>query len=108
MAASVDAAVSVWLVMQRMIGGRGRCNRRRTSRVCAPMKLALAALVAIGLLALPIERAAACSCAMFGPEEAAASADVVFAGTVIDARDVALGDGPPGAVAATVPGPVAP
>jgi hypothetical protein len=69
------------------------------------MKLLLAATLALGLLSLPSERAAACSCAMFGPEEAAVAADVVFAGTVVDARPLGLGErlGP---VAATVPMPV--
>src|SRR5688500_9373483 len=67
------------------------------------MKLHAAAARALGLLAMPSERVAACSCAGFGPEEAAQAADAVFAGTVVGDRSAGGEIGRP--VAATVPFP---
>lgn len=75
------------------------------ARLRTDMKLLLAATLALGLLALPMQRAAACSCAMFGPEEAAAVSDVVFAGTVVDAQPTGFLDRS-APVAATVPMPL--
>ena len=89
-----------------MIGLTTRCNSTEVPRVSgADMKLLLAATLALGLLSVPLERAAACSCAMFGPEEAAAAADVVFAGTVVDARPLGSGERV-GPLAATAPVPL--
>ncbi|HEX7197441.1 MAG TPA: hypothetical protein VF364_11490 [Candidatus Limnocylindria bacterium] len=67
------------------------------------MKLLAAAAMALGLLAMPVEQVAACSCAMFGPEEAAQAADAVFAGTVVGDRSLGSDVGRP--FAATVPFP---
>ncbi|MGH2402137.1 MAG: hypothetical protein ACRDE6_05450 [Candidatus Limnocylindria bacterium] len=67
------------------------------------MKLLAAATLALGLLAMPAERVAACSCAGFGPEEAARAADAVFAGTVVADTPIGFEMGRP--VAATVPFP---
>jgi hypothetical protein len=60
------------------------------------------ALVLMVLLA-PVEQVAACSCAGFGPEEAARAADAVFAGTVVADRPIGAEPGRP--FAATVPFP---
>ena len=67
------------------------------------MRLLAAAALALGLLAMPAERVAACSCAGFGPEEAAQAADAVFAGTVVGDRSAGADVGRP--FAATVPFP---
>lgn len=67
------------------------------------MKLLAAAAMAFGLLAMPVAQVAACSCAGFGPDEAARAADAVFAGTVVGDRSVGADVGRP--VAATVPFP---
>lgn len=39
--------------------------------------------IVIGISAVPVVRVAACSCAAMAPDEAAAAADVVFAGTAV-------------------------
>jgi hypothetical protein len=70
------------------------------------MRLLLAAVAALGLFILPVQQVAACSCAMFSPEEAAATADVVFAGTVVGAREVGAVDLALRPVAATEPMPL--
>ena len=67
------------------------------------MKLLLALAMAIGLAGLPVRQAHACSCASFPIEEAAAMADAVFAGTVVNQEPVGLD--PVGALAATKPMP---
>jgi hypothetical protein len=67
------------------------------------MKLLAAAAMAFGLLAMPVAQVAACSCAGFGPEEAARAADAVFAGTVVGDRSAGADVGRP--IAATVPFP---
>jgi hypothetical protein len=77
----------------------------RPGRLVRTMRFLLAASLALALLALPGQQVAACSCAMMAPAEAAEFADAVFAGTVVEAREVGLHDGPLGAVAATVPVP---
>jgi len=69
------------------------------------MKLLVAAIFAIGLACLPVQRVAACDCASSTPEEAAAFADTVFAGTVVNQQPIGADDGPLGAMAATVPAP---
>jgi hypothetical protein len=72
------------------------------------MRYLVALVAAFALVALPIEHVAACSCAQTTVEDAAAMADAVFAGTVVDERKVGRDDGPLRAVAATapMPGPV--
>jgi hypothetical protein len=67
------------------------------------MKLLATTALALGLLAMPVEQVAACSCVGFGPEEAAAAADAVFAGTVVADRPIGTEPGRP--FAATVPFP---
>lgn len=47
------------------------------------MRLAGALALAAGICAVPVAKAAACSCAAMTPEEAAASAEIVFSGTVV-------------------------
>jgi hypothetical protein len=69
------------------------------------MRLLLALAAAFALAALPVDQVAACSCAQTTVEEAAANAQAVFAGTVIDERPVGREDGPLRAVAATAPMP---
>jgi hypothetical protein len=69
------------------------------------MKLLLAALFAIGLASLPVQQVAACSCMQATPQEAAARADAVFAGTVVNQQPVGVESGPVGAMAATLPAP---
>jgi hypothetical protein len=69
------------------------------------VRLLLAAALALGIASVPVEQAMACSCMQLDVDEAAGLADAVFAGTVIDERPVAVGDGSIGAVAATVPMP---
>ncbi|HJP71942.1 MAG TPA: hypothetical protein VJ975_09505 [Candidatus Limnocylindria bacterium] len=69
------------------------------------MRFLLALAAAFAFAALPIEQVAACSCAQLSVEEAAANAQVVFAGTVADEQPVARGDGPIKAIAATAPMP---
>lgn len=69
------------------------------------MKYLLALAAALAIAAVPLERAAACSCAQMSVEEAAANAQAVFAGTVVDERPVGRDDGPLRAVAATAPMP---
>ena len=78
---------------------------RTPERLSGHMKLLLAALFAIGLASVPLEQAAACSCAQSTPEQAAEFADAVFAGTVINAQVVGVETGPLGAMAATRPAP---
>jgi len=78
---------------------------RALARLRASMKLLIALVLATGLASLPVRQAAACSCARFGPQEAAASADAVFAGTVVDREVVGFETGPLGATAATAPVP---
>jgi hypothetical protein len=67
------------------------------------MKLLLALAMAIGLASLPVQQAFACSCLEMPIEEAAAQADAVFTGTVVDQQAVGLE--PVGALAATKPMP---
>lgn len=67
------------------------------------MKLLLALAMAIGLASLPVQQAHACSCMALSMEEAAAIADAVFTGTVVDQQPVGLD--PVGALAATAPMP---
>ncbi len=67
------------------------------------MKLLAAAALVFGLLSMPIAQVSACSCALFGPEEAARGADAVFAGTVVGDRSAGVDVGRP--FAATVPFP---
>lgn len=67
------------------------------------MKLLLAVAMAIGLACLPVRQAHACSCMQLSMEEAAALADAVFTGTVVDEQPVGLD--PVGALAATAPMP---
>lgn len=69
------------------------------------MRLLLALAAAFALAALPIDQVAACSCAQTTVEEAAANAQAVFAGTVVDQRPVGREGGPLRAVAATAPMP---
>ena len=69
------------------------------------MRFLLALAAAFALAAFPVEQVAACSCAQTSVEEAAASAQAVFAGTVVDERPVGRDDGPIRAVAATAPMP---
>jgi len=69
------------------------------------MKLLVAALFAIGLASLPVQRVAACDCAQSTPEQAAELADAVFAGTVVNQQPIGADGGPVGAMAATVPAP---
>lgn len=59
------------------------------------MRFVLAALLATGVAIIPAQRALACSCALGTLDEAAASADAVFAGRV--AAEVALDVLDPGA-----------
>ena len=74
-------------------------------RLSGHMKLLLAALFAIGIASVPLEQAAACSCAQSTPEQAAEFADAVFAGTVVNSLPIGADSGPVGAMAATVPAP---
>lgn len=67
------------------------------------MRLLLALSVAVGLATLPVQQAYACSCVEQTIEEAAARADAVFSGTVVEQRPVGLE--PVGALAATAPMP---
>ncbi|HET8777885.1 MAG TPA: hypothetical protein VFN76_09510 [Candidatus Limnocylindria bacterium] len=69
------------------------------------MRFLLALAAASALAALPVEQVAACSCAQTTVEEAAANAQAVFVGTVVDERPVGRDDGPVRAVAATAPMP---
>ena len=69
------------------------------------MRYLLALAAAFALVALPVAQVAACSCAQMSVEEAAATADAVFAGTVVDQRPVGSRDRF-GAVAATEPMPM--
>ena len=80
---------------------------RTPARLDRHMKLLVAAVFALALGSLPVEQAAACSCAQSTPRQAAEFADAVFAGTVIDQQPVGLDTGPTGAMAATLPAPAA-
>jgi len=75
------------------------------SRLWPLVRYLLALVAAFALVALPVEQVAACSCAQTTVKDAAAMADAVFAGTVVDERNVGRGDGPLRAVAATAPMP---
>jgi hypothetical protein len=70
------------------------------------MRYLLALAAAFALVALPVAQVAACSCAQMSVEDAAATADAAFAGTVVDERPVAGADRTLGAVAATKPMPL--
>ena len=61
---------------------------RTLTRLSPHMKLLFATLFAIGLASLPVEQAAACSCAQSTPRQAAEFADAVFAGTVVHEQPV--------------------
>ena len=79
-------------------------NRSRRSRVYPPMtRWILGPALAMTVLLVPVEQVAACSCAGFGPEEAARAADAVFAGTVVADTPIGAEMGRP--FAATVPFP---
>jgi hypothetical protein len=67
------------------------------------MRLLLALAMAVGLATLPLQQAYACSCVERTIDEAAANADGVFSGTVVDQQPVGLD--PVGALAATAPMP---
>lgn len=69
------------------------------------MRYLLALAAAFALAALPVEQVAACSCAQTSVEDAAANAQAVFSGTVVDERAVGRTDGPLRAIAATAPMP---
>lgn len=69
------------------------------------MKYLLALAATFAIAAVPLEQAAACSCAQMSLDEAAANAQAVFAGTVVDERPVGRDEGPLRAVAATAPMP---
>jgi hypothetical protein len=58
------------------------------------MKYLLALAAAFAIAAVPLEQAAACSCAQMSLDEADANAQAVFAGTVVDERPVGRDEGP--------------
>jgi hypothetical protein len=70
------------------------------------MKLALAALFAIGLASLPAQQVAACSCAMSTPQQAAEFADAAFTGTVVGEAPLGADMHRGAAMAATIPMPM--
>lgn len=76
-----------------------------SERPVPQMRFLLALAMAFAMAAVPLEQVAACSCAQMSVDEAAANAQAVFAGTVVDERPVARDDGPLRAVAATAPMP---
>lgn len=80
--------------------------RRQPTRLSRNMRFLLALLLAVGFAGASAGRAAACSCMTLGVDEAAAVADAVFAGTVVNHVPVGAETGPLGAMAATVPAPM--
>lgn len=56
----------------------------RSAEVRAVRRTLLAAVLAFGLAAAPIERAAACDCALVGVGEAVGEADVAFVGRLVE------------------------